>query len=88
MYLRDCEKAEIIIRVGHDDLQEILGTLEYDKRKGGLKGRCLISDLPRFGLKRGDRLEPAAPYWDIGAVDSWSSFPLRMVFGEFLHKVW
>ena len=80
-YERDCTRAEILITVSSlDQLHTLTGSLEYDKRKAGVKGRAVITDLPAFGLKKGDRLEPSPPYFDVGAIDSWGVFPLQLVF--------
>ena len=80
-YDRACERAEILVTVhGSDELNRILDLLIYDKRKSGFAGRVLTSDMPEFLLNKNDRLEPAAPYFDIAAVDTWATFPLRLVF--------
>ena len=41
--------------------------LAFDKRSQGNRGRCLIRDFDRWGLRKGDRLEPSATVRDIGA---------------------
>ena len=48
----------------------IRAALQYDRRKKGSRGRALIVDLPRLGLRRGDRLEPGPDLVDVALFDS------------------
>eukprot|EP00969_Alexandrium_andersonii_P219717 9704042-Alexandrium_andersonii.AAC.1 len=66
MYNDACDAAEKRLHISTTrDLQRLIGTLEYDKRERGARGRALVKDT--FGLKRGDRLEPSPSCPDTGA---------------------
>ena len=89
VYELDCTNAEVLVDIASDEeLQVLLESLYFDKRKKGVRGRAVSSDLDQFSLKKGDRLEPRPPYWDICAIDAWSQFPLRLFFGEAASRVW
>ena len=57
-----CRRAEIHVHTSQEDRDDISPLLIYDKRTTTTSsmGRCLREDLPRLGLRKGDRLEPSA----------------------------
>jgi hypothetical protein len=76
-----CSACEITVVVSNAyELSLIAGNLHYDRRRAGSHGRALTCDLFRFGLQKGDRLEPSATVPDIGAVDTRGDFPFELVF--------
>ena len=76
----------------HQHLAEhsmLRATLFYDKRKNGIRGRCLRSDLELLRLQKGDRLEPSAECPDIGAgFDSMQRFPVTLTFWRKRAQTW
>ena len=85
-YDRTCATAEQRVTIASpQELQVLLGHLEYDQRKGSRsEGRCLAADLPGMGLLKHDRLDPTLEHPDIGAIDARvhdAPFrPLQLVF--------
>ena len=70
-YEQACAACEQRVRVTTDrQLQQILGTLIYDKRKQGHHGRCLAAPLASLGLEKGMRLEPSVDCPDVGQLES------------------
>ena len=61
-------------------LQDLIGRLEFDKRKQGYEGRALLSDCAALGLRKGDRLEPSELCADTGSIDSRRDFPFDVLF--------
>jgi hypothetical protein len=72
-----CEFKAVVLCA--NDLAIITGHLKYDKRRVGSYGRALVCDVPRFGLRKGDRLEPTASIPDVGNVDVRSDFYIGIV---------
>jgi len=65
------------------------GSLFYDKRKRGNRGRCLRNDLEFLRLQKGDRLEPSPECADIGqGFDSINSFPITLTFWRMSAQTW
>jgi hypothetical protein len=76
-----CQTAEIRVVVASAALlAQLLGHLQYDKRKKGSQGRSLMADLPALRLAKGDRLEPDSTCPDVGAIDFRTDFPISLVF--------
>ena len=67
-----CRACEVWVEVTNADLfMTLRGSLEYDKRRTGNRGRCLQQDLRELGLKKGDRLQPGGSLHDVGDIDVW-----------------
>ena len=80
-YEAACDRCEIWVVLSNPlEHSTILSALHYDKRKAGSKGRSLLTDIPSFGLKQYDRLEPNATLMDVGKYENISSFPCRVLF--------
>ena len=79
MHLR---RVNIGSRCPRADSLEAKAKLAYDKREQGSTDRELTGDIPRLGLKKGDRLEPHQGCQDIGGegFDLSKEFPLRVLF--------
>lgn len=66
-----CSACEHLVHITSPDLFRTLrGSLEYDKRAGGSKGRSLLVDIPQLGLRKGDRLCPGGDITDVGQIDT------------------
>ena len=52
-----CEKRVVVTDI---ILPELRGSLWFDKRAQGNRGRCMKANFPPLGLMKGDRLEPGA----------------------------
>ena len=57
-YLESAQECEVEVQLNSGTYTLVRQRLEFDKRKDGNRGRCLDSDIPALGLKKGDRLEP------------------------------
>ena len=57
-YLQACNAAEIWKTLTAADITKIRPRLVYEKRKKQSRGRVMGSDMPEYGLMKGDRLEP------------------------------
>ena len=80
-YEAACARCEIwVVIADPTERDAILSALQCDRRKAGSKGRSLRRDLPSFGLKQGDRLEPHANFMDVGKFEAINSFPHRVLF--------
>jgi hypothetical protein len=76
-----CQACEFkIIVADATDLAVITGQLKYDKRRTGSFGRALVNDIHRFGLNKGDRLEPSHTAPDVANIDIRSDFPFELTF--------
>ena len=64
------------------DVQMLLASLRYDKRKTGARGRALVRDLVVGGVSlcAKDRLEPCAALPDVGQLDDLDTFPTIVIF--------
>ena len=79
-YEAECAAHEVVAMVySEPQLQTLLGSLAYDKRKQGA-GRTLQIDLPALGLLRNDRLDPSPLLPNVGDLDARRDFPFRLVF--------
>jgi hypothetical protein len=59
-YLSACSECEIEVNLASEaDLRELIANLAYTLGGHSAKGRAVIRAIPRFGLARGDRLEPS-----------------------------
>ena len=59
-YLYACSECEIEVKLESEaDLKELVASLSYTLGGHSAKGRAVIRAIPRFGLTRGDRLEPS-----------------------------
>ena len=68
-FCQSCRACEIHLSdLSGADWKILTQILKEDNRKNGNEGMCLISDFPKLGLKKGDRLEPGQEMQD------WSSF--------------
>lgn len=74
---RRCEVWRVLSREQHATVR---AALEYDKRRGGGSGRCLMVDIEHLQLFKGDRLEPHLGLPDVAMFDSVSSWPCRTLF--------
>ena len=80
-YEEACQNAEVRVTVSsHDQLQRLLGHLEYDRRPNGSHGRSLAQDFAPLRLNKGDRLEPSEYSPDVGRIEEISTFPHDLVF--------
>lgn len=80
-YEAACRDAEIRVLIGSAaQLAEVLGRLQYDKRKKGSHGRSMLVDYAPLGLLKGDRVEPTPSCPDVGLIDEMSDFPCELVF--------
>ena len=50
--------CELHVRLDPAAYSSVKRVLDFDVRKNGNRGRCLVADLPGLGLLKGDRLEP------------------------------
>jgi hypothetical protein len=66
----------------NQDVQALLGSLKYDKRKQGARGRALVRSIVVNGvfLKTNDRLEPSVELPDIGELENLARFPISIIF--------
>ena len=84
-FLEACSACEIHIVI-HEwrDLLELRSALmKDDRRKTKGAGKKLRLDFERFGLLRGDRLEPSRDFWDYGELHRLTEVPeegLKLVF--------
>lgn len=53
-----CIDCEFFRDVTDADFPSLRGTMFFDRRKHGNRGRCMSEDFPRMNLVKGDRLEP------------------------------
>ena len=73
-YEEACAACEVWVELkSKAQHQVVLGSLFYDKRKRGSKGRSLSRDIPALKLLQGDRLEPSkslerGPFRRLGAT--------------------
>ena len=68
-YDEECTKREVWKALSDmRDVRELRLLLEYDKEK--YRGRGIVADCPRLGLRKGDRLEPTANLPDVGSIDT------------------
>ena len=79
-----CSQCEVEVQIrSAAEHGLILAALAYDRRKDGLRGRCLDQDVAcecGVNLLRGDRLEPTDFLADVGAFDTISNFPATVRF--------
>jgi hypothetical protein len=81
VYEQACEACEVKVTVNsRQEMSHIVGNLQYDKRRVGSSGRALISDVLRFHLCKGDRLEPSASVPDVAAVELCTDYPIELTF--------
>ena len=70
-YENACAACEIVVHVRSPELFRTLrGSLEYDKRRAGSRGRALLVDIPALGLRKGDRLQPGGDIVEVGQIDA------------------
>eukprot|EP00971_Amphidinium_carterae_P067549 1337747-Amphidinium_carterae.1 len=68
-YKSACDACEIVLSdLLDEDWLALKTKLASDLRKNGNRGRCLTTDYPKLGLRKGDRLEPSI------ACADWSVF--------------
>lgn len=65
-YLETCRNCQVERVLTPDDIRVVRPCLRSTKRKGG---RVLTRNLPHFGLRKGDRLEPTTQQPDIMRFD-------------------
>ena len=53
-----------------DLIRTLRGSLEYDKRRAGSRGRGLLADVPALGLRKGDRLQQGGDIEEVGQIDA------------------
>ena len=58
-YDRACKRCEVEVVVTGAVFPRLRGSMEFDRRAHGKRGRCMAVDFPELGLLRGDRLEPS-----------------------------
>lgn len=75
-----CRRCEVWVSLSKEQHLEVLGALDYDKRKSGGAGRCLLIDIPELQLEKGDRLEPHPGMPEVGMFEDVSTFPCRALF--------
>ena len=77
-----CRRCEIEVTINSDDEKmALMRVLQYDKKKAGGKGRCLIADVPALGLEIKDRLTEESGLGDVSRLDELNSFPgLKLTF--------
>ena len=66
-YEADCRRCEVFLDVttmSELEWEDVKSALVMDVRKEGVKGLALNRAFPRFGLKRGDRVEPSMHLMD------------------------
>ena len=73
-YDEACKACEIWVTVPPELFVRLRGSLAYDKRLKGNRGRCLKVDFPELEppLVKGDRLEPNLELMSVRDIDSWS----------------
>jgi len=62
-----------------DDRTEVFQKLRYAKRA---RGRHVTADVPRLGLRKGDRLHPSKSLWDVGQFER-TTPPFQCLFWRF-----
>lgn len=76
----DCARCEIKVRVSAAEQKDRIATLlQFDKRPTGSLGLSLVSGLPEFGLRVGDRLEPSPSLPDVGKLAD-AALPIVLTF--------
>ncbi len=74
-----CERWVVVDTVAL--LRKVRGSLAYDKRKIGGRGRCLTVDIAELGLCKGDRLSPHPGMADTAQLDDAAPSPgLALLF--------
>lgn len=84
-FLEACSACEIhtVIHEWRDLLELRAALMKDDRRKTKGTGKKLRLDFERFGLLRGDRLEPSRDFWDYGELHRLTEVPeegLKLVF--------
>ena len=88
-YENAMKRAEIEVLVTCEaDQREIAAKLEFTKGTKGPTGLVLKYDLPKYGMEKGDRLEPSATLWDVGQFGKLLTFPFFVVFWSCGFVVW
>ena len=59
LYSAACAACEVLVEVTDDNFPELRGSMSFDTREHGNRGRCLQRDIPALHLLKGDRLEPS-----------------------------
>ena len=79
-YEAACARCEIVLHLTQNYHAQIMAAgFKYDKTDAS-RGRALLVGVPRFGLLRGDRLEPSPELPDVDKFEQLSEFPVRVVF--------
>ena len=65
-----CRACQLWLTLNLAQIAQVKSSLDYDKRAGGSRGQAWIADIPLFGLRKGDRLEPCPHMPDTGAIDT------------------
>lgn len=82
-YLKACSDCEIWCTLQDEAAKKLLcSALAFDKRAtgSGSRGLCVKWDLPQFGLRRGDRVEPNTLMGDVVEVFKLNTFPAQVLF--------
>ena len=79
-YEAACRICELVVVVPDAEVHAfIVGNLEYDKSRGGYRGRVLVCDVPAVGLLRGDRVEPSVWLRDVSKFE-YQQPPFKVLF--------
>ena len=79
-YERSCAQSEHRVRLATaKDLQDVASALSYFLKGKSAKGRAIMTDLPQFGLLRGDILEPSRDLINPNLLEK-SAAPIDVVF--------
>ena len=63
-------RCENWVLLDGEGIRRVRSFLKYDKRPDGNLGRCVVQDLPEFGLRSGDRLEPSSSLRNVADFES------------------
>ena len=85
-YAAACARCEIWVDLTEEeDRDQLLAHLRYDRRKVGSHGRALTANVPKFGLRVHDRLEPCDELQDVSKLES-ISLPARILFWRIAYQ--
>ena len=65
-----CKRCERPVKLNRAQYSKVRQLLDFDRRKGGARGRALTEAIPELGLAKGDRLEPSVSLPIVSNFDS------------------
>ena len=88
-YIEECERREIHVVVDGSKHAKIRNSLRIThRRERGGRARELIVDIPEYGLRAHDKLEPTPWMSDYAVFDATTRFPAPFVFWRADEQAW